>query len=132
MTGSAPISFNGGAESGDRVSANTSCWFALRRRTSGRPIAPLAPAIRILIVLPFQLALRRLEARRKSCSVCHCEDSCVTVAPPDLGGSRTGASVGQRTTIARNGPIAALFSVLGENGAAELHVVYTQLTTVEG
>src|SRR5215510_4319282 len=52
MTGSAPISFNGGAESGDRVSANTSCWFALRRRTRGRPIAPLAPAIRILIALP--------------------------------------------------------------------------------
>src|SRR5262245_41852778 len=52
MTGSAPISFNAGAESGDRVSANTSCWFALRRRTSGRPIAPLAPAIRILIALP--------------------------------------------------------------------------------
>jgi hypothetical protein len=39
--------------------------------------------------------------------------------------------VGQGTTIARKGPIAALFSVLGENGAAELHVVYTQLTTVE-
>src|SRR5215510_2720049 len=52
MTGSAPISFNGGAESGDRVSANTSCWFALRQRTRGRPIAPLAPAIRILIALP--------------------------------------------------------------------------------
>src|SRR5262245_8928985 len=52
MTGSAPISFNGGTESDDRVSANTSCWFALRRRTSGRPIAPLAPAIRILIALP--------------------------------------------------------------------------------
>src|SRR5262249_13945028 len=28
--------------------------------TSGRPIAPLAPAIRILIALPFQLALRPL------------------------------------------------------------------------
>src|SRR5262245_41219729 len=52
MTGSAPISFNLGAESGDRASANTSCWFALRRRTRGRPIAPLAPAIRILIALP--------------------------------------------------------------------------------
>jgi hypothetical protein len=35
------------------------------------------------------------------------------------------------TTIARNGPIAALFPMLGENDAAELHVVYTQLTTVE-
>jgi hypothetical protein len=54
MTGSAPISFND-ADPGDRASANTSCWFALRRRTSGRPIAPLAPAIRILIALPFQL-----------------------------------------------------------------------------
>src|SRR4029077_5800375 len=43
MTASAPISFNAGAESGDRVSANTSCWFALRRRTSGRPIAPARP-----------------------------------------------------------------------------------------
>src|SRR5262245_3468324 len=60
MTGSAPISFNAGAESGDRVSANTLCWFALRRRTSGRPITPLAPAIRIRIALPFQLALRRI------------------------------------------------------------------------
>src|ERR1044072_6272310 len=60
MTGFAPISSNAGAESGDRVSANTSCWFALRQRTSGRPIAPLAPAIRILIAVPFQLALRRL------------------------------------------------------------------------
>src|SRR5262245_52182786 len=60
MTGSTPISFNAGAESRDLVSANTSCWFALRRRTSGRPIAPLAPAIRILIALPFQLVLRRL------------------------------------------------------------------------
>src|SRR5262249_41894486 len=49
MTGSKPISFNAGAESRDWVSANTSCWFALRRRTSARPIAPLAPAIRILI-----------------------------------------------------------------------------------
>ena len=37
MTGSAPISsFNAGAEPGDCVSANTSCWFALRRRTRGR------------------------------------------------------------------------------------------------
>src|SRR5215469_1547806 len=61
MTASAPISFNAGAESGDRVSANTSCWFALRRRTEGRPIAPVAPAIRILIALPSQLALRRLK-----------------------------------------------------------------------
>src|SRR5215471_15704079 len=60
MTGSAPISFNAGAESRDRVSANTSCWFALRRRTNGRPIAPVAPAIRILIALPSRLALRRL------------------------------------------------------------------------
>src|SRR5262249_28057412 len=60
MTVSAPISFNAGTESGDRVSANTACWFALRRRTSGRPIAPLAPAIRIRIALPFQLALRRI------------------------------------------------------------------------
>jgi NAD(P)-dependent dehydrogenase (short-subunit alcohol dehydrogenase family) len=31
MTGSASISFQRGGESGDRVSANTSCWFALRR-----------------------------------------------------------------------------------------------------
>src|SRR5262249_52168415 len=54
MTGSAPISFNAGAESRDRVSANTSCWVSLRRRTSGRPIAPLAAAIRILIALPFR------------------------------------------------------------------------------
>src|SRR5262245_45996163 len=53
MTGSAPISFNAGAESRDLVSANTACWFALRRRTRGRPIAPLAPAIRILIAPPF-------------------------------------------------------------------------------
>src|SRR5262249_37829934 len=30
MTGSAPSSFNAGAESRDWVSANTSCWFALR------------------------------------------------------------------------------------------------------
>src|SRR5262245_13028968 len=52
MTGSAPISFNAGAESGDRASANTSCRFALRRRTSGRPIAPLAQAIRIFLALP--------------------------------------------------------------------------------
>src|SRR5262245_4400836 len=52
MTGSAPISVNGGAESSDRASANTSCCFALRRRTRGRPIAPLAPAIRIFIALP--------------------------------------------------------------------------------
>src|SRR5215831_2380170 len=34
---------------------------ALRRRTDGRPIAPVAPAIRILIALPSQLALRRLK-----------------------------------------------------------------------
>src|SRR5262249_45504635 len=60
MTGSAPISFNAGAESSDRASANTAWRFALRRRTRGRPIAPLAPAIRICIALPFQLALRRL------------------------------------------------------------------------
>jgi hypothetical protein len=53
-TASTPISFNAGAESGDRVSANTSFWFALRRRTNGRPIAPVAPAIRILIALPSQ------------------------------------------------------------------------------
>src|SRR5262245_61682026 len=52
MTGSAPISFNAGAESIDRASANTSCCFALRRRTRGRPIAPFAPAIRILIAVP--------------------------------------------------------------------------------
>jgi hypothetical protein len=52
MTGSAPISFNAGAESSDRVSANTAWRFALRRRTSGRPIAPLAPAIRTRIALP--------------------------------------------------------------------------------
>jgi hypothetical protein len=37
MTVSAPISFNAGAESGDRVSANTS-WFALRRRTDGQAL----------------------------------------------------------------------------------------------
>ena len=67
MTGSVPLSFNR-AGSGGRISANISCWFALRRRTSGLPIAPLAPAIRILIALRFQLAVRRLEARRKSCS----------------------------------------------------------------
>src|SRR5215831_12357015 len=60
MTGSAPISFNAGAESGDRVSANTAWRFALRRRTSGRPIAPPAPAIRTRIVLAFLLALRRI------------------------------------------------------------------------
>src|SRR5262245_45988224 len=53
MTGSAPISFNAGTESRDLVSANTACWFALRRGTSARPIAPLAPAIRILIAPPF-------------------------------------------------------------------------------
>src|SRR5262249_55088972 len=47
------MSLKGGAEWRDLVSANTSCWFALRRRTSARPIAPLAPAIRILIALPF-------------------------------------------------------------------------------
>src|SRR5262249_57396417 len=52
MTGAAPISINGGTESDDLVSANTSCWFALRRRTRGRPFAPLAPAIRIFIALP--------------------------------------------------------------------------------
>jgi hypothetical protein len=62
MTVSAPISFNAGAASGDLVSANTSCWFALRRQTSGRPIAPLAPAIRILIALSSQLALRQLKS----------------------------------------------------------------------
>src|SRR5262249_37540456 len=55
MTTFAPISFNAAAESGDRVSANTSCCFALRRRTRGRPIAPVAPAIRILIPLSSQL-----------------------------------------------------------------------------
>src|SRR5262245_24699277 len=53
MTGPAPISFTADAASRDRVSANTSCWFDLSRRTSGRPIAPLAPAIRILIALPI-------------------------------------------------------------------------------
>jgi hypothetical protein len=65
------VSFNAGAESGDSVSANTSCWFALRRRTSGPPIAPLAPAIRILIALsshfPVQLALRRLASFSMFC-----------------------------------------------------------------
>src|SRR5262245_45605339 len=60
MTGSAPISFNTAAESRDWVSAKISCGFALRRRTSARPIAPLAPAIRILIPLPFQAASRSL------------------------------------------------------------------------
>src|SRR5262249_35751502 len=34
--------------------------------TSGRPIAPLAPAIRILIALPLQLALRRIYFKRRS------------------------------------------------------------------
>ena len=55
MTGSAPISFTPAAESGERASANTWCRFSLRRRTSGRPIAPLAPEIRILIAPPIQL-----------------------------------------------------------------------------
>jgi hypothetical protein len=39
-------------QSVDRASANTSCLFALRRRPNGRPIAPVAPAIRILIAFP--------------------------------------------------------------------------------
>src|SRR5262249_41058573 len=63
MTGSAPISFNAAAESRDWVSANPSCWFALRRGPSARPIAPLAPATRILIAFPFPLALRRPASR---------------------------------------------------------------------
>src|SRR5262245_44007670 len=67
MIGSAPISFNTAAESPDWVRANMSCGYALRRRTSARPIAPLAPAIRILIALP-QLALRQLEARPRQVS----------------------------------------------------------------
>src|SRR5262245_825040 len=53
MTGCAPISFTAGAASSDRVSANTICWLDLSRRTRGRPIAPLAPAIRILIAPRF-------------------------------------------------------------------------------
>jgi hypothetical protein len=48
--------------------ANTSCWFALRRRTDGRPIAPVAPAIRILIAVLSQLALRRRRFQRSSLS----------------------------------------------------------------
>ena len=48
-----PADMKAAAESRDWVSANTSCWLALRRRTSARPIAPLAPAMRILIPLPF-------------------------------------------------------------------------------
>src|SRR5215475_49185 len=68
MTGSAPSCFNSGAESRDRVSANTSCRSALSRRTSARPIAPLAPAIMTLIAASLQLALQRLEARPSPCS----------------------------------------------------------------
>src|SRR5262249_56049457 len=64
MTGSAPISRNTAAESRDWVSANTSCLFALRRGISARPIAPLAPAIRILIALPLQAAARSLVVDR--------------------------------------------------------------------
>src|SRR4029450_7921887 len=63
MTGSAPFSFNAGAESRDWVSANTSCWFALRRRTSARPIAPLAPAIRILIAFSTIRSICRAASR---------------------------------------------------------------------
>jgi hypothetical protein len=62
MTASTPISLNAGAESGDRVSAKTSCWCALRRRTDGRPIAPVTPAIRIFIAVPSQY---RLAATRR-------------------------------------------------------------------
>ena len=45
MTGSAPISFNG-AELGDRVSANTSCWFAqaMNQRPADRTAEPRALA----------------------------------------------------------------------------------------
>src|SRR5262249_45020255 len=67
MTGSASISFNGVAESSGRVSANISCWFALRRRTSARPIGPLAPAIRTLIALPCSAPLRRLASFSMFC-----------------------------------------------------------------
>src|SRR6516165_11000296 len=62
MTASAPISLNAGAESGDRASANTSCWFACKRRIDGRPIAPVAPAIKILIAVYSQHALPRKTA----------------------------------------------------------------------
>ena len=46
--------FPNDAEPGDRESANTSCRLSLRRRTSGRPMAPVAPAIRIFIALPLR------------------------------------------------------------------------------
>src|SRR5215469_8108240 len=57
------LSFNAGAESCNWVSANTACWFALRRRTSGRPIAPLAPAIRTLIAFSTILSICRHASR---------------------------------------------------------------------
>src|SRR6516225_4710300 len=62
MAASAPISLNAVAESGDRVSANTSCWFACKRRFDSRPIALVAPAIKILIAFYTQHALPRKNA----------------------------------------------------------------------
>src|SRR5262249_22102478 len=62
MTAPPPIYLTAGAESGDRVSAETSCWFGCKRRIDSRPIAPVARAIKILIAVYSQHALPRKNA----------------------------------------------------------------------
>ena len=82
-------------------------------------------------MLPFQLALRRLEARRKSCSVCQREDSCVTVCSSGFRRIKDGSIRRPKDDYRKERSYRGAILGAGENGAAELHVVYTQLTTVE-
>jgi hypothetical protein len=62
MTGSAPISFNG-TESGDRVSANTSCWFASQAMNRQPPDGATRPGDQNCHRASLQFALRRLHAK---------------------------------------------------------------------
>jgi hypothetical protein len=48
-----------------RVADIQACYELWRRRTNGRPIAPVAPAIRILITLSFQLATQPARRARR-------------------------------------------------------------------
>jgi hypothetical protein len=61
MTASAPISFNARAEFGQSRKCEDLILVALSQRTNGRPIAPVAPAIRTLIALFYRVAFLRLE-----------------------------------------------------------------------
>src|SRR5215469_15208164 len=53
LTGSAPNSAAARDDWDERTNANATWWFSFRHLTNGRPIAPVAPAIRILIATPL-------------------------------------------------------------------------------